>query len=224
VGITTERAGMKIDTQRMTITNKFASLEQDKDRGFDYLLDDTNKKPKSDDYYWQHQNQLQRSDLTFNELGSKPKNQVMFPEKPALLQPEEKRTDICLMPEVVHINMPLDGCSSKLTHLSEFEMKQVSPILDIILQNPTNHSENKMMNLAVSKTNHYQTLMSNKTLPRHSMFKNYQLFLDNNQVELTLNTSHFSKQQTNELQTTIKQWLTSKGYSLKQLIINGVQQ
>ena len=55
-------------------------------------------------------------------------------------------------------------------------------------------------------------------------FKNHQVVILNNQVELSINTAKFSKQTSRDLQILIKQWLVKNGYVLKQLTINGVIQ
>ena len=215
---------MKIDAQSMILTGKLTCLEPDQTSYFACLLDDTNKKHKSDDYYWQHQNQLQRSDLTFNSVESQSKSQMISPKNQTIAHQVQTVGSAQCALEFISVNDFLNRGSSKSTTTSELEIKQLSSAIEIFLESPTDHSDVKMVDEEISQNNRYQKLMRNQTSLPSATFKNYQLFLNNNQIELTLNTTHFSKQQSNELQKSIKQWLTNKGYSLKQLIINGVAQ
>ena len=216
---------MKIDGQIAPLASNFTSVESDKTSGFDRLLDSPTH--QGDDYYWQHQHQLQVSALTFHPLvDSKAKKNLITSNYQDINQ---SITTPKAIPNadtrqlLVPINKPLEQSSSESIRLSVPEVESVIATLEHILQNPGVDPSARRMDPFVTNNSHGPQPINHPASLPNSMFKNYQLFLTNNVVELTLNTTQLSKQQASDLEKIIKQWLTHKGYSLKQLTINGVQ-
>lgn len=213
---------MKIDPQLTMLTSNFEPFERETESGFDQLLDSPVKERTDDDYYWQHQNQLQQSALTFNPLASKARSPIIISDDAAITQ-EAPRVIVTTNAEITHASIALDRYLPESTTPSELEVLQLFATIKTTLEPKGNPPEGEITDQSTAK-NTSKHVMSNQTLLPNALFKNYQLYLNDNSVELTLNTAQLSKHQANELQKLIKQWLTKKGYSLKQLIINGVQQ
>ncbi len=226
MGITTQGFRMKINTQPIILTQNSVPFERDQDSGFEQVLD-SRSEPNSrngDDYYWQHQSQLQRSALTFNPLLSRAKIPVITPADETMTQPAPPPLATDATQQRPHINIPQERYLPEPTMLSEIDVQQLILTIEKFIENPGNNLEFKMTDQTVSKPSRCQQPINNQASQPNALFKNHQLFLSNNVVELTLNTVPLSKQEAYELQKLIKQWLANKGYSLKQLMINGVQQ
>ena len=101
-------------------------------------------------------------------------------------------------------------------------MEQLITHIETITTQPGNGSKADMTKQPDNKSSTLQKSLLTPTPP--SVFKHYHLYLNENQVELTLNTTYLSKQQISQLQKFIHQWLSQKGYTLKQLMLNGEHQ
>ena len=226
---------MKVDGQQNPLTKNLARVEQKRPSTFDCLLKTNgsgtsmpalSKSLSGDDYYWQHQNQLQQSALTFNPIVSKTHSPPIIPDDDTTIQPESSITAINM--DTTEQQMPINRLvETYLTQSTTLETLDVELLLTTIeqgIQNAVSHNDIKRVNQTLSKNNCDRKLIANEVMLANSLFKHYQLFISSNHVELTLNTAQLSNRQTSELQKLIKQWLSNKGYSLKQLMINGVQQ
>ena len=218
---------MKIENQPPLIIKKLANgASNPQQSSFDSLIDTESHARQDDDYYWQHQHQLQQSDITFNAKPQELSNPGLSDNRNPRLSTENREQSIendldvmvSIVSEALHpekIEPPTNdnrsvNTTAKILHLAlQAAIVEHSRGLDVMAHdsqtNVTNLSQQPMLALA-------------------SVFKHYQLFLDGNQVELTLNTTHLSKQQVSELHTFIREWLNQKGFTLKQLILNGEQQ
>ena len=122
------------------------------------------------------------------------------------------------------INRLVETYLTQSTTLETLDVELLLTTIEQGIQNAVSHNDIKRVNQTLSKNNCDRKLIANEVMLANSLFKHYQLFISSNHVELTLNTAQLSNRQTSELQKLIKQWLSNKGYSLKQLMINGVQQ
>ena len=211
---------MKIDAQSMTFITQFATQTSAQDSGFDGLLDPTIQPRQADDYYWQQQNQLQPSAITFNSNINEPKAQITIEPVPKKA-PITSSTSTETSPFISKKIMPIEPSTSELSISSKLDVQQFITALDKTIEHMGNITEHTITNPFEAKTKINTKPMLTPTST--ATFKNYQLYLNDNQVELTLNTT-LSKPQITELQQFIQQWLSQKGYTLKQLMINGVKQ
>ncbi|HBI22112.1 MAG TPA: hypothetical protein DDY37_05960 [Legionella sp.] len=177
-----------------------------------------------DNYYWQHQNQLQPSALTFQALVQDEKSHV-GPNAEALVGFESQRLNntgknapltttliltieshrpAAIIPRPFDVESLINGMSKPLNP----QAIPLEPSVSLPVVNPTK----VMVNSSV---------VTPTTL---SSFKNHHVFINKQCIELTLNTRALSSREAKTLQRTIKQWLVQNGYALKTLIINGVQQ
>ena len=184
-----------------------------------------NGKQSGDEYYQQHLSQLQQSAITFDQpINTENTRQhienttkesetrdakTIEPheidnQKPGKAQPSIAQTEPVT-------NHPVDLLAPLLT-LIETTLK---PIAAAVLPNP----------IITPITPNKSTLMLQPNpLQAKPAYNPHQLFVQGNQVELTLNTHRLNKQEVTQLKTVIKQWLVQKGYQLNRLIINGVQE
>lgn len=182
------------------------------------------KKPittQADEYYWQHQHQLQQSALTFNatthehDVASAPDtNQSKIDDDPTLSSLSNSPLPPALLPaSLLKIKSP--------EHLNLYTPEVATC---------SAHPATLLANYLVTEKEHQALTDAIKTVVDKTMqrptatIKPYQLFIDDNQVELALNTTHWSQQEILDLKSFIHQWVQKKGYSLKQLILNGEPQ
>jgi len=178
-----------------------------------------------DDYYWQHQHQLQQSALRFTPRACQAKKaNLASAENVELPITEWIATNQCNSNVLGSTpSRQLENNAFSPTFGPYFKVDQLITTVYTRLETPERPPECAIADKSLVKDNN--TRVINKQLLLTSMtYKNHQLFINDNLVELALNTTQLSKQQTNELQQFIKQWLTNKGYALKRLIINGVSQ
>ena len=208
-----------IDGIRNTTTTKHAFE-------FDCLIDTENHTRKDDDLYWHHQDQLQQSELTF-------KSDSLLHTTHLAIRAKDANKDFTMAQSNELSLPPSDG-------VSIFSNKKIPTLESIMLSNqllsvlvtqiqsqlkPTHCLPEERATIAqTNKALQTPTTRKIETNAINETFKNYQLFLNGNQVELTLNTTLFSKQEIQDLRVLIKQWLTQKNYTLKQLLINGESQ
>ena len=213
---------MKIDAQSMLFTRQRTSENSDQASGFETLL--TTQPRQADDYYWQHQNQLQQSAISFKPVKMDANPQI----KPKLVE------ETCVSQQQIY-PVQLDVADHVELQKSEPQLSadQPHPATKIVIEQLITRIKKSIEQLkiqsehAIAEQPNIPNIANLTPMPLTAVpitFKNYQLFLNDNQVELTFNTSGLSKQQINELHNVVKQWLVQKGYALKQLTINGVQQ
>lgn len=206
--------------------NPYTSKTPAGDTGFETLLMmGMTDKPQNDGdaYYWQHQDQLQQSALTFKTPmhSTKP---LMPDAAPHLTIANECHQTL---------NIPKDAILKRVQTTKPAEINK-----DILLDNPMDtmfvQFKNSLQRLSITPDKpplSSETYAKNAIKPMSSTrqqvlstFKNYQLFISDSQVELSIQTEHLSNQDVRELHIAIKHWLTDNGYSLKKWVINGVQQ
>ncbi len=173
-----------------------------------------------DNYYWQHQNQLQPSALTFQALVQDKKAPAAATSEAAETsepRPFDKATLSTTLVITIKSQMPAE------IMLRHFD---VDALINGVNKQINAQAILPQLGVAQSVINQTKTITQSGTVtsPAFVSFKNPHVFIDEHCIELTLNTRALSLQEANALQRTIKQWLVQNGYALKTLIINGVQQ
>ena len=225
MGITTTRAGMKIDNQVMPLANKQASVKPEINALFEDWLDAPTANSNSDDYYWQHQNQLQQSALTFASTNKSERTARSV--EVATLPDQESgmiaKNNVFARQPLLASALNSDNAPPEPLLNSVSPMKPIIAVFKKAIESTAMPIDNKILSKPDAKNSGKETI-TKQTMPTNLIFKNHQLFINNNLAELTLNTSQLSKQETQELQKLMKQWLMHKRYALTKLIINGVLQ
>lgn len=173
-----------------------------------------------DEYYWQHQEQLQQSQLDFNSNTKLVESKIELNEPP---MPNDNK------PKFIEKN-PVE--TPHITPMKDTSFVQLSK-----MATEPYHSNFKKSILEVQKyapglpvareSEHPNALVVNKlnkeisSISYQLFIKKHHLFVDQNEVELTLNTNDMSSHEANESIKTIKNYLKKKGLFLKKLIING---
>lgn len=215
---------MKIMGQILSETLKPTTNANQHDVFFDVLLNAPMNKTQGDEYYWQHQNHMQQSALTFNTLAANTEKPLNNYEDNSGNYPLIKSGTLhTIQQNPSHYVDMQNSVSSKSLPSLKLPIEHLTNVLITMreqsaIQLESRLADNVRKNI-ISNTTHF-----NQIVPEKAVFKSWQLFLNDNFAELSLNTTQLSKEETTELHKLIKQWLTEKGYALKQFIINGVSQ
>ena len=182
------------------------------------------KQSTGDEYYWQHQAQLQQSDLHFDakQLETQQPQYILNSNGACSFNSEiahEKKEPIQsynnFSPPIQKVE-PDNSYPAKVTSLlAEVEQLVEHPLLSEI----QTHQKTTSESTADSK------IEKNNEIPLNPLphFKNNHLFLDGKQAELTVNLNHFTKEEQKELIHIIQDYFKKKGLVLSRLIINGVK-
>ncbi len=217
-----EIACMKINGQLPVLPNQSLPQGNREETGFDNLLCTPSKHTQGGDYYLQHQNQLQESALTFKSLSrNKPSASIVLNPIEHSEINQESLTDLN---GVTH-NLAEDPSLLKLEFSTPITALNDEIKLVALIEKTSNLVPNNLNTEIINKpsANKLLELKTNSVLTE-TVFKNHQLYISDNTVELTINTTQLSKQETFELKKLIKQWLADKGLAVKQWIINGEPQ
>lgn len=221
---------MKI-TELIMPTQK-ASINQQNQADFGQWLDDTEqckqftnpeKQSTGDEYYWQHQNHLQHSELHFDakpNLRVQPKQTVTNPSETAInpsalmnsISEESSYTVLDAMQKPIHCS----SCMKEATTL----MAELDKALEQA-NTPYAFASSPYSLQATASAQEQNLPINNFNYPID--FKNNHLFIEGEQAELTLNMQHFNKEEKKELMHLIQVHLKNKGLILSRLIINGVK-
>ncbi|CDZ77056.1 hypothetical protein BN59_01335 [Legionella massiliensis] len=197
--------------------------EQLKPKGFAQCLETSCRGKTGDDYYWQHQQELQNSALQFKPLTSinKLNSQTLAENEPAT---DRKLSKLVLSQE---FSAPI---AKSETFIPDYQIKiwtqEFSELINSVYDksgqfsscDSNEFSQEKLRPSAISEP------LANKVFTRPLVFKNHQLFIRTNEAEFSLNSADLNKEQIKELSLLVKQWLSNKGIKLEHLIINGVKQ
>lgn len=212
---------MKISEQ--TVLNLNYNRYQPGQEPFEFCLNRSTKETSGDEFYWQHQEQLQKSDLHFEASA-----QTNSASNSQRVTENKSSCELTTMPQVTSINQhtaaPLKQSKLDLQsettpldfsfHSTPFEQKSfIGPIGGISLKN--NQESDTKLQIRESCRPNYPNA--------NDQLKHFHLFIQNEQVELTLNTAGLDHHREKELTRMIQDNLKNKGLSLKQLIINGVE-
>ena len=182
---------------------------------------------QSDDYYWQHQSQLQQSEISFNQLIHENKTHLTREDSPSVKVAVTPSAPIKASPHSLRVTIVIEKCMPTSMHLTQWDLEQLITHLAksasaIVSPDVSEPRASGSVPLTFPLSNGRSSDSASPAFA--SPFKSHQLFFDGNRVELAFNTTQLSKPQITELQRFIQQWLSKKGYALKQLTLNGVQQ
>lgn len=214
---------MKIMSQLLSETLKTTPNANQHDVFFDVLLNAPMNETKGDEYYWQHQNHMQQSALTFNTLAIRTEKPLNDYAANSMNHPVSQAGTVHTIQPIPSQYADMQCVTSKILPSLTMPIEHLTSVINTMrelsaIQPESRLADNVRRNIISSPTH------INQIIPEKAVFKSWQLFLNNNFAELSLNTTQLSKEETNELHKLIKQWLTEKGYALKQFIINGVSQ
>ena len=174
-----------------------------------------------DEYYWQHQEQLQHSELDFNTEGD-------FLES-------KSTVDNPLMPR----NNPFKQLDQASLATKELFNTVTPPLCNEHQSCAISYSPDLMYETTLARQNDLPFPATSsqpveqidtpvnaltpgvKTMQPQPVLKKHHLFVDQHEVELTLNTQDLEPNEESDFITTIKAYLKKKGLFLKKLMING---
>lgn len=215
---------MKITDQLIPGTFKISSNQNNHDVFFDTLLNAPVKNNNGDDYYRQHQDQLQQSDLNFSPMTMSPEKKPMAEPLENLKASTNNQTDpACLIEQNTKALAEPDCALIKTSSSPMMSPDQLNTTIKALHAAAIIQQENKLED-ELPKNSRPNPANINPVLQNPMVFKNHQLFINNNLAELSLNTTQLSKDEARELQKLVKQWLSNKGHVLKQFILNGEKQ
>jgi hypothetical protein len=173
-----------------------------------------------DEYYWQHQEQLQQSNLNFDALPSENEHSqpIITNSTTNLITPAGQETATAIQ-QYLNDSTPAQENTTAL-------LKKFAPLmseLEQALEQPTCviAGDNKQKPLQTNKQSNTTKLEKEPGEPR-VQFKNHHLFILGAQAELSLNLHSGTKQEQKELIQLIQNHLKKKGLRISRLIINGV--
>jgi hypothetical protein len=207
---------MKINNQ-VPAFNQAPKKAYKSEEGFANLIDE--QTCSGDEYYWQHQNQLQASELQFDALNvTQAKN---FKQVPV--------TDINSALGILK-NPPNNEAHlvNQAQDCLAFHNETVNPPDSIIKLNATQIKQEIQL-LGVQETRHLalkqhpeEKQVEQCSLCFNRELKKHHLFISQYEAELTLNTHDLKQEEAQALIPLIKNYLKKEGLLLKKLIINGV--
>ncbi|MGQ3891453.1 hypothetical protein [Legionella sp. CNM-4043-24] len=177
-----------------------------------------------DDYYRRHQEQLQQSALRFDARPASV-SQPVSPGQP-VRQPSSEEPDLSGQ----------EQSAGRLRMVSAYQADY-----SCLPRQPLSSSDRQSLlqmlkdntGIALSFANSPPERASGEAQAAHTPgagtvsrnpHSSHQLFVDDRQVELSLNTRELRPNEVRELKKQILQWIRHKGYTLTRLIINGVTQ
>jgi hypothetical protein len=214
---------MKI-TSFTTIYSRIQTPTRQQNTNFEALLQD--KMPhnrQGDEYYWHHQQQLQRSALTFDAHDNQITPTYIGLKAQEAADIASIKQSFNNTQDIAQTNRSPISYTMKSAELTPGHLRIDKTTHQINLQHPYifdahplsyANTSNKPVDKAPTPLMRFTTIRS----------KPYQLFIKDKTVELTLNTNAWSDKHRDTLKKTITTWLKQQGYSLQQLIINGVIQ
>lgn len=212
---------MKVDVALNAIMSKPLTRDPAPSKGFDHLLQSPAQHTSDDEYYLQHQSQLQPSALRFNARPVEAK-----------IEPVESQ---CTKVAAIRATRPCETVSAtkafqdeakqpQQMFLSYIEQTKVIELIQKATQPSIGFLDERPITPQTRQIPTAQTSARPYNIQPEALFKNYQLFIHNDLAEFSFNVIHLSTAQTKALQTIIKKWLTQKGLTIKQVLINGEKQ
>jgi hypothetical protein len=177
-----------------------------------------------DEYYWQHQNQLQQSELHFDAQPIENQQQKLVSlsnNEPVFNAPihQEVTEQTALQQQQ---NNPIKNGVSPNSYTKKFALI-ITELEQALEQSSVDNTNNNNKLSVDAKTECQAIRVSRDTLNNTMQFKNNHLFIQGEQAELTLNMHQFNKQEQKELIQMIQDHLKKKGLVISHLIINGVR-
>lgn len=213
---------MKISGENPLINSSVPSRQQPSTE-FERWVQTPTQQTQGDEYYRAHQDQLQHSELRFDSVIEAAQIAVYGREQPLTKAPAPLPSS-----PIANTSVPISdtqGCSFPLPPSTDTQALQMTETVVNTLKPATVlYSDQTEKTLQEEIQNPVKPITTTQVLRLAVPEKNHHLYNHQNEVELALNTKGLSTEESTELQTLIKQWLTRKGYALKQLIINGEKQ
>lgn len=198
-------------------TNQYSSAD------FEHWLNNPAKQSTGDEYYWQHQTQLQHSELHFDAKPLQtPQTERALPKENApvcstsaqVRESQYIEFQNALMTATDNTASPYSPENKFMPFMIELEQTLEQSSLPMLLHT----SQFTQDRLAIKETNSISYSMTTRATP----FKNSHLFIQGDQAELSLNLHTLDKYEQNELVQLIQNYLKKRGLVLSRLIINGV--
>lgn len=207
----------------MKINGTLIGLQYDKkDKNNDLPpTDDSFFKLSGDEYYWQHQEQLQVSELTFDSTIEAQKKRLLSKSYSNSPCPHS----VSQVDNIVKVTTSSD--LTKLTLKPQITQATYQPLEPVNSFNAKKsnltHCAETVQKLTDKNINASALKKETLTLGVPQELKKYHLYRGDKDAELTLNTVDLEKKEEKELIDTIKTYLRKKGLTLKKMIINGAQ-
>lgn len=215
---------MKISEQLPSSYNQNRETRSNVTSDFARFIESPTGNNSGDEYYWQHQSQLQDSCLDFaTKPGSK----------------ELKTFKVEPIGAPILTDIQGEFCSSATKNLvtSQAESKPLlnaNTMNNAVVSKPINStvSAEQIKNIAFISANN--TVRSNNSSEQHivnnasltaaaiPILKKHHLFIEDNEAELSISTGDLNPTEQKELTHLAKEYLQKKNVVLTQLIINGV--
>lgn len=223
MGFAAQGQRMKINEQLPTATtNKAMGLTTNHPNNFERFILSPTGDNSGDAYYWQHQNHLQKSSLSFvaKPVQDKPYKHEEVTQINLPLEREEPTNAVCIMP------IQLNHHESEPLHDTDCDMSE-EPI-------KPRHTVEMLVQEASAFIQTNSALESHALLPKHTVnngqralsalpiLKKHHLFIEEDNAELSINLDGLNKKEQHELTHLISKYLQQKNLKLTQLIINGV--
>lgn len=224
MGITTRARFMKINEQ-VPLAHLPIANHGYEDNFSDWLLSPTLTQ-NGDEYYRQHQGDLQPSALTFKALTIDANSKHPLNDSMTLITHPNSSfttTENTFLPDMT----PKDASqiAIKANQMTDTNA-EIDALLTTIHTTITNYlvTTHKPMVFENISRQPNKAMTNYQTTEPSASIATHQLFIMGHEVELALNTHNLSKKDAKELEQCIKKALLSKGYYLSTLIINGVTQ
>jgi hypothetical protein len=223
MGHTKKGTRMKINEQLALMLNQTSQTNQPNQLNFEQWINTPTKQNSGDEYYWQHQDQLQQSSVQFNSqpLAHQQEKQETPEGSKLMVNPSPPEATISIPSQQKYVSYPLEKTDNN--YLSAEELTKI--IIDLEQELTQFMTPDGTANTPL-KTDKIAQLKAIKTADydqyNNSEIKNHHLFIQDQQVELTLNTQELNFKEQKALTQMMKHHLKNKGLILSKLIINGV--
>lgn len=216
---------MKISEQTSIGSIQQNPKNQMQDHEFEHWITTPTKQNTGDEFYWQHQDQLQKSSLEFERrsLSNLHTRTGVCMEKQSIINDSkdvsaysESETQITEQSETRYTTNP-GGNSSCLKSIMDELIKELSQVQLPISGDSLTPNYRVRNTLNSNETKSFEQLLSKGSL------KKFHLFIQHDEAEMSINTQELNQEEQLELIAMIKLNLKHKGLSLRQLIINGVK-
>lgn len=214
---------MKINEQLALMLNQTSQKNQPKPLNFEPWINTPTKQNSGDEYYWQHQDQLQQSNVQFNPqpLEHQQEKQEAPERSKLMVNPSSAEAKINMPSQQKYVSYPPGKTDNN--YLSSEELTKIiinleQELTQFMTPDGTANAPlktDKIVQLKAIKTADYGQYNNNE-------IKNHHLFIQDQQVELTLNTQALNFKEQKALTQMMKHHLKNKGLILSKLIINGV--
>lgn len=205
---------MKISDLAGASTMRRESNNTQTPSGFDALLFGTNT--SGDEYYWQHQEQLQQSCLSFNRLNIEAHETLE--QKGAQKTDEEIKNNDWNAPYITADKVMPDDAK----HSSYTTVLPLGTVNKQVLESAQKSIGLSTTQKPIDTTKPEEQSQRSQRPYCAQEFKTHHLFIKEQTAELSFSEHRLKPEEKKELTQLIKAHLKRKGIALKQLIINGV--